>query len=197
MVNNSFLLKEYEINFEQLSFYDSRQADTFKYFFTLTSAVVVAQFAIYKLQGATEVFYACLLAMSSIVFVASVLLYTVMLQNRIYFVLISRHLNAIRGYFLKKEVPDFKENQLSISTDVAVIKSSSIHIIQLVGASLISSMFAVTIFYSLRGVFQEPPLEWEYLLLGFIIMVFCHIFFGCKYLNEHGKKKVDQTMHIE
>jgi len=86
-MGNEFLHKEYELNYEQLRFYDSRQESIFLYLFTLTSSVAAAQFAIYKFfSGATQEFYKCHLFLSVVVFIATVLLYLSMLQNRLYFV---------------------------------------------------------------------------------------------------------------
>ena len=43
---HEYLLKEYELCFEQLRFYDQRQESLLKYAITLTSAIATAQFAI-------------------------------------------------------------------------------------------------------------------------------------------------------
>ena len=87
-----------------------------KYVFSLTSAVATAQFAVYKLvQGATPGFFACQTFLSVIVFVATVLLYLTMLQNRLYFVYIARQLNSIRGHLMLKEASGFAGNQLLVN----------------------------------------------------------------------------------
>jgi hypothetical protein len=96
---NEYLLKEYELCFEQLRFYDTRQESLLKYLCSLTAAVATAQFAVYQLlHGATAEFLTCEGLLSGLVFTATALLYLAMLQNRLYFVFVARQLNAIRGY---------------------------------------------------------------------------------------------------
>lgn len=141
-MSNDFLYKEYELNYEQLRFYDSRQESIFQYLFTLASSAAAAQFAIYQFtKTATQGFYLCSVFLAGMVFIASLLLYAGMLQNRLYFVFTARQLNAIRGYLLKNDAPEFKDNQLYTSTNFPALKLSSVHTFQLVGAALISSAF--------------------------------------------------------
>jgi hypothetical protein len=94
---SEFLLKEYDLCFEQLRFYDARQEELLKYLFTLTSATAAAQFAVLQfLTKPCTAFFAAQGFLFSVVFTASVLLYLMMLQNRLYFVFIARQINAIR-----------------------------------------------------------------------------------------------------
>lgn len=53
-MNNEYIIKEYELCFEQLRFYDTRQEELLKYLATLTSAVATAQFALFKAFGTTS-----------------------------------------------------------------------------------------------------------------------------------------------
>lgn len=93
---NEYLLKEYEQCYIQLRYYDDRHSSILKYLFSLTGAVATAQFAIYKfVQAPTQGFFACQAFLSLIVFIATLLLYLAMLQNRLYFVYIARQLNAL------------------------------------------------------------------------------------------------------
>jgi hypothetical protein len=127
---NQFLLKEYEMCFEQLRFYDSRSNDLLKYLFTLTSAVATALFAIYKLnQSFDDLFYALQAFLSVVVLIAALLLFLAMLQNRLYFVYTARQINAIRGYLLTTDSPQFKNNQLYTSTTFPALKPLSVHTI--------------------------------------------------------------------
>lgn len=194
-MGNEFLYKEYELNYEQLRFYDSRQESIFLYLFTLTSSVAAAQFAIYKFfSGATQEFYKCHLFLSVIVFVATVLLYLSMLQNRLYFVFTARQLNAIRKYLLEREASEFKDNQLYTSTNFPALKFSSIHTMQLIGAILISSLFASSSVYALLpSMGQKASLGWS-ILIFFIIVIF-EIISGFIYLDTHGKKSADEAIH--
>ena len=59
-MGDNFLIKEYEICFEQLRYYDNRQSHLLQYLFTLSSAVATAQFAVYKfLKAPTQGFFGC------------------------------------------------------------------------------------------------------------------------------------------
>ena len=194
-MSTDFLYKEYELNYEQLRFYDSRQSSIFKYLFTLTASVATAQFALYKFFTApTQDFFRCHLFLSSIVFIATVLLFLSMLRNRLYFVLTARQLNAIRGYLLENEVPEFKNNQLYTSTDFSAAKAASVHTLQLIGSVFISSMFAGSSIYALLPAMNlQPSLGWSF--LAFVVIAIVEIIFGFVYLNKQGKKTADKAIH--
>lgn len=196
-MGNEFLYKEYELNFEQQRFYDSRHANTFRYLFTLTSSVAVAQFALYKFfQSSTPSFFKCHLFLSVIVFVATALLFVSMLQNRLYFVFTTRQLNAIRKYLLEKEAAKFKDNQLYTSKNFPAIKRLSVHTLQLIGAALISSMFAASSMYSLLPVLgYQTSLCLPIFIL--IIIFSLEIISGYAYLEKQGKKSADEAIHAK
>ena len=149
MMDNSFLHKEYELCFEQLRFYDERQTNLLKFLFTLTSAVSGAQFALYKLFGApTREFFVCLGFLSLVVVTASLLIFMSMIQNRLYFVFMARQINAIRGYLLAREAPEFTENQLYTKTDFSAVKPFSVHTYKVIGSAFIISLFTGSSVYS-------------------------------------------------
>lgn len=194
---NEFLHKEYELCFEQLRFYDTRQNEILKYLFSLTSAVATAQFAIYKIaQNITQSFFACQAFLSTIVFVATLLLYVAMLQNRLYFVYIARQINAIRGYLLKTEASSFKNNQLYTSTDFSAWKASSVHTFQLLGTSILSSLFAGLSGYSIMNIFGVAPRASIAVLVVLVVLV-SEVFGGIKYLSDAGSKTADHAIHNE
>jgi len=140
---NEYLLKEYELCFDQLRFYDTRHDELTRYLFTLTSAVAAAGFAVLEfLKSTTPAFYAALSVLSAIVFLATILLYIAMLQNRLYFVFVARQINAIRLYFLTTEAVAFTANQLYTLADFPAFRIRSLHTIHLIGAALVSSVFA-------------------------------------------------------
>lgn len=194
-MGNEFLYKEYELNYDQLRFYDSRQSSIFQYLFTLTSSVAAAQFALYRFfQSPTLSFFKCHLFLSVVVFIATSLLLLSMLQNRLYFVFTARQLNAIRKYLLEKEVPGFRDNQLYTSTTFPAIKRSSVHTFQLIGASLISSMFAASSMYALLPSFgQQASVGWSIFI--FAIILLAEILLGYTYLYQQGKKTADKAIH--
>ncbi len=148
---NDFLLKEYELCYEQLRYYDDRHSSTLKYLLTLTSSIATAQFAIYKLTGEINlIFYQAQSFLSSIVFIASFLMYLIMLQNRVYFVRISKQLNSLRSFFCTN-IPEF-DNQLWTKTSIPIFKIFSVHSFQMLGAVLIASLFASSSFHAVCSI---------------------------------------------
>jgi hypothetical protein len=194
-MSNQYLLKEYELCFAQLRFYDERHDNLLKYLFSLTAAVATAQFAVYKLlEGPTFGFFACQAFLSTIVFIATLLLYLAMLQNRLYFVYTARQLNAIRGFLMFSEASEFKNNQLYTSTDFSAFKLSSVHTFQLIGAALISSLFAGMSSFAFYAAVCEVTTISAGIGVAVIIGIM-EIVGGIKYLSDSGKKTADEAVH--
>lgn len=190
-----YLMKEYELCFEQLRFYDARHESILKYTFSLTSAAATAQFAIYKLlNGATESFFLWLLFLSGLVFLATLLLVMEMLQNRLYFVYVARQLNAIRGYLMHVDAEGFNNNQMYTSTNFPALKPFSVHTFQLLGAALMSSVFAGLCAYAIRPAFGCRSSVG--MGLGACILIFAaEAVGGMRYLYSFGRKTADQAIH--
>jgi len=192
-----YLLKEYELSYKQLQYYDDRHSNILKYTFTLTSSVATAQFAIFRFfQGATQDLFAFQAILSVIVFVATLLLYLAMLQNRLYFFFMARQLNAIRGYLMITEAGDFHSNQLYTSTDFPVLKPTSVHTFQLLGVALISSLFAGMSAYALNPAFGNEASKLIACIV-FMIIAAVEIVGGIIYLSSVGKKSADHVIHGE
>jgi hypothetical protein len=195
MESSPFLLTEYEACFEQLRYYDTRQDDVLKYLFTLSSAVATAQFAIFKLFGApTEWFFAAQSFLSLIVFVASVLLYLMMLQNRLYFVFTARQINAIRKFMLETEAATFTQNQLYTSTSFSAFKLRSVHTFQLLGAAFISSLFGAASAY---GFLQLVHCSCIAVVASAVLAIvgFAEVVGGAFYLKRSSEKSADVAVH--
>jgi hypothetical protein len=123
-MTNQFLHKEYDLCFGQLRFYDERQSNLLKFFFSFVSAIAASQFAIYKLfNSLTEEFFVFFTFLSLVVLVSSILIFMAMVQNRLYFVFMARQINALRGHLMKKEAAEFTENQLYTKTDFSAMRS--------------------------------------------------------------------------
>jgi hypothetical protein len=194
-MSHDYLIKEYELCFEQLRFYDERQTNTLKYLFSLTSAVATAQFAVYKLlQGPTIGFYGCQTFLSIIVFVATLLLYLSMLQNRMYFVYNARQLNAIRGFLMESAAGSFKNNQLYTATDFPALKPSSVHTFQMLGAALISSMFAGLSAFAIWPAVGGNPCVLPG-IITFALVAIAEITGGIKYLSDTKERGADDVIH--
>lgn len=194
-MSNDYLLKEYELCFEQLRYYDTRHTSILTYLFSLTSAVATAQFAVFKfLKEATSQFFVCQAFLCVVVFVATLLLFLAMLQNRLYFVYIARQLNSLRGYLMRTEADGFTENQLYTSTDFPALKPSSVHTFQLLGAALISSMFAgLSVYASIQALTKES--SYGVAILAGLVIAVAEIGGGTKYLASAGKKSADHAVH--
>src|SRR6266404_1353573 len=193
---HEYLMKEYELCFEQLRFYDERHESILKYTFSFTSAVATAQFAVYKLSnGATESFFLCLLFLSGLVFLVTLLLVMEMLQNRLYFVYVARQLNAIRGYLMRVDAGGFKNNQMYTSTEFPALKPFSVYTFQLLGAALMSSVFAGICAYASRPAFGCGSTSVG-MGSGTCILVFgAEAVGGMWYLYSSGRKTAEQAIH--
>jgi hypothetical protein len=195
MNHGEYLLKEYELCFEQLRFYDTRHSTVLTYLFSLTSAVATAQFAVFQyFKGPTNEFFACQAFLSIVVFVATVLLFLTMLQNRLYFVYIARQLNAIRGYLMETEAVGFTNNQLYTSTDFPALKPSSVHTFQILGAALLSALFAALSAYASCQTFNCDLSIFIAVIVG-LIVAGIEIGGGIEYLSRTGKKTADDAIH--
>ncbi len=192
---HEYLLKEYDLCFEQLRFYDERHESLLKYMLSLASAAATAQFGIYKLfQSTTVAFFWCLVLLSGLVFVSTLLLGMAMLQNRLYFVFVARQINAIRGYLMRVAAGGFRNNQMYTSTDFPALKPFSVHTFQLLGAAVISSLFAAITTYALPAALGRKPCIATGVVIGLLILV-AEVASGMGYLAVHGRKTADEAVH--
>lgn len=194
---SEYLLKEYELCFEQLRFYDTRHEELTKYLFTLTSAVVAAEFALLEyLKATTPFFYLGLGVLSFVVFVATVLLYICMLQNRIYFVFVARQINAIRGYLMATDAPEFKDNQMYTRVDFPAFRFRSLHTVYLVGIVFVSSVFAGATAYDLAVLLN---LTHQAVVSGVLasIVGILELALGIVYLLVAGRKGADDFLAMQ
>lgn len=193
--SNKFLLKEYELSYEQMRFYDTRHNDFMKYLFTLTSAVAAAQFAVFKfVQGPTSGFFLCQAFLGIVVFIATILLLLAMLQNRLYFVFIARQLNYIRSHYLDTEVKELDADKFFTSTDFPAFKPFSVHTYQLLGAALVSSLFAGVTTY---GCMEAADKSFSIIisLLVIVLVAFTEIIYGITYLKKRSSQTADKAIH--
>jgi hypothetical protein len=192
---NEYLMKEYELCFEQLRFYDTRQESLIKYLCSLTSAVATAQFAVYQLlHGATTQFLGWEGILSGLVFIGTALLFLAMLQNRLYFVFVARQLNAIRGYLMKVAAEGFEKNQMYTSTNFPALKPLSVHTFQLLGATLVSSLFAGASAYGLFS-FLGCRLNIITAWVAFLVVLVVEAGGGMLHLHFQGGKTADSAIH--
>jgi hypothetical protein len=192
---HEYLFKEYELCFEQLRFYDTRHESLLKYTFSLTSAVATAQFGVYQLlHGATMTFFGCGAILSGLVFIATVLLFLAMLQNRLYFVYVARQINAIRGYLMEVAAEGFKKNQMYTSTDFPALKPLSLQTLQIFGTALISSGFAGAAAFAIRPAFGGEPRVAIGACTCALVLV-AEAGGAMAYLQSSGRKTADEAIH--
>jgi len=192
---HEYLYKEYELCFEQLRFYDTRHESLLKYTFSLTSAVATAQFAIYQLSHVTSVaFFGCGTILFGLVFIATLLLFLAMLQNRLYFIYVARQINAIRGYLMDVAAEGFKKNQMYTSTDFPAMKPLSLQTLQIFGTALISSGFAGASAFAIRPAFGgEPCITIGAWTCAFVLTF--EVGGAITYLHLVGRKSADDAIH--
>ena len=129
-------------------------------------------------------------------FVASVLLYLMMLQNRLYFVFIARQINAIRKHMLQTEAATFTENQLYTSISFSAFKWSSLHSFQLIGAALISALFAAVSIFGIMHVLRIPFALVSAILVC-IAVGLTEALAGASYLKSGSSKTADEVVHVK
>lgn len=192
---NEFLHKEYEMCYAQLRFYDNRQTNLMKFLFAITTSSAGGIFAVYKFFGAaTKDFHTALCFFAFVVAIGAALLTLSMVQNRLYFVYIARQINSIRGFLLSSEAPDFKGNQLYTSSDFSAIKPFSIHTIQLLGSTILTSGFISVGSYGCAKIASHNNTTCILLTTFFTSLVVMMLVFYF-YLSKKGKKSADSAIH--
>lgn len=211
MSDSTFIELEYQECYDQLRYYDTREEQLAKYIITLASSVATIQFAllsVFAFQGTGVTFYANLLGspdgtlffgaqsfLSFIVFIGSLIILAMMVQNRMYFVFTARQLNAIRKYFLSTQSPSgFSDNQLYTSTDFSAFKLCSVHTVMLFGAVIVSSGFAAITYF---GISRALNMDFSSTVFGlvFIIVGIVEAFLGAFYLITKSDKSADSAIH--
>ena len=103
----AFLISEYEQCFEHMRHYDGIEISFIKFALTGYVALGSAMFALFKyMEGATYRDIVIGGILLSALCVGLVIL-TLMLRNRVYFVVVARQVNSLRNYFLNNMERDF------------------------------------------------------------------------------------------
>lgn len=198
-MNNDFLYKEYEENFEQLRYYDDRQMALLKFSIILSSSVATAVLAIDKIfPWNSPNFFLILLFLSFIVFLGNTLLLFSMVVNRMYFIYPVRQVNSIRKYLITEESPNFlPHNQMYLTADVSALKPFSIHSFQMLAVALLASIFFSFFLFSLLKYYSVKSL-WLSLnlsVIGGIIYLIINILAVIIYFVSKAQKNCDQAVH--
>jgi hypothetical protein len=189
-MGNDYLYKEYELCFNQLQYYDSRQVDL------LNVSVTGALFALYKfLHGTNQLYFQCQMTVSVVVFVGSVLLFFAMVQNRLYFVFTARQINSIRGYLITNEVLGFTNmNRMYLDKDLPAVQIRSVHMLLLAGAAFLAGVFVASFVFALMRLTENYPASWWLSVVVFILVEVVLIQSAIRYLNSQGKLDADKAI---
>ena len=192
MPNADYLIKEYELCFEHLRYYDTRHTATLKYLITLASAVVAALFALYKYFDAPNPeFYKLQSLLAVFVWVGSLLLHLSMVENRVYYIRVACQINMIREFFLKSTAAEFRpRNQLWRSAEMPMFHFGSLHAHQLIGAALTSSAFFGLFLYSILSA-NGSGRPFTAGIIGAILCFGCVFVGSAVYLSSESKKSVN------
>ena len=97
---------------------------------------------------------------------------------------------------MENEAPNFRTNQLYTSVDFPALKPGSVHTFQLLGAALLSSLFAGISAYSFYPSLGQVACFWT-AFATFISVLLAEIICGVVYLASTGKKTADQAIHLK
>ncbi len=102
-----FLVSEYEQCFEQMRHYNDISISLTKFAFTGFVAITSGAFALFKyLEG--EIYQSTVVgSILLLTFFVGVIVMTLMLRNRVYFVVVTRQVNSLRNYFLSNMEVDY------------------------------------------------------------------------------------------
>jgi hypothetical protein len=186
-MTEEFLLKEYELCFEQLRFYDKREESILKYTFSIVSVVGTALFAVYKYLEEKRVPFpfGALAALSVLLFFITLLLFLAAVSNRYYFVTSARQVNAIRKYYLEKEKnPEgfgTEKNRMWTDPKWKFLNYRSLHTYILLGVAVLSSVFAGVFAYAIGAASGCP---WGYAAVAFLVALGAEVALGIWGLSE-------------
>lgn len=197
MDENDFLLKEYEECFAQVRDYDERQKSMIGFAITIASFVPTVLLAVFQIAGEkiNPIYWLLQSGVFFTTFIALVIIFIYLVQNRLYFVYPSRQINAIREYFLEKNL-DFKNNQMYVDYKFSGFKWMSTHILILIGVAVITSIFWVGAIFSFRLYLGLNHNYWISLVSGLIIFIVI-ITQARYYLSEKSKKSADEAVHLK
>jgi len=195
MAENDFLLKEYEECFAQVRVHDETQKSMIGFTITIASLVPTVLLALYQISGEkiNPIYWLLQSGVLFTTFIALLIVFTYLVQNRLYFIYPARQLNAIRRYFLEQN-PDFKKNQMYTDYKFSGFKWMSTHILILIGVTVIASIFWIGALFSFGLYLGLNHNYWISLFSG--IIIFIAIITRAKYyLLEKSKKSADNAVH--
>lgn len=195
MAEEDFLLKEYEECFAQIRVHDEAQKSMIGFTITIASFVPTVLLALYQLSGEkiNPVYWLLQSAVFFTTFMALLVIFTYLVQNRLYFIYPARQLNAIRQYFMEKD-SCFKNNQMYTDYKFPGFKWMSTHILILIGVAIIASIFWIGAISSVGLYLGLDYIYWISLVSGIIIFIIT-ITWAKYYISTKSKRSADVAIH--
>ena len=165
------------------------------YTITIASLVPTVLLALYQISGEkiNPIYWLLQSGVLFTTFIALLIVFMYLVQNRLYFIYLARQLNAIRRYFLEQN-SDFKNNQMYTDYEFSGFKWMSTHILILIGVAIIASIFWIGALFSFAVYLGLNHNYWISLVSGIIIFVVI-IIRSKYYLSEKSKKSADNAVH--
>ncbi len=195
---NEFLKLEYEQCLSLIKYYDERHHSLVKYSSGLSSAVPSLLLAVYQLSGsAVNYFWQFTTIISVVTTIGLLSLFTVLIQNRLYFIYPARQVNSIRKNSLENLVEENFENQMYLNTTFNAFKwSSSQTLLNLFVAMQVSAFLGLSIFSYQKIICpSEYSIGWP-LIVGHITL-FTLFGLSARYLYSNSKYHPDKSVHRE
>ncbi len=195
MAEKDFLLKEYEECFAQVRIHDEAQKSMIGFTITIASFVPTVLLALYQLadEKINLIYWLLQSGVFFTTFIALLIVFIYLVQNRLYFIYPARQLNALRQYFLEKN-PEFINNQMYTDYKFSGFKWMSTHILILIGVAVIASIFWIGAVFSFILYLGLNHYYWISIVSGIIIFI-AIISRAKNYLSEESIKSADDSIH--
>ena len=195
---NDFLKTEYEQCISLIKYYDERHFSIVKYAVGLASGIPAFLVSIYRF-GPTEIkahIWTLTGVVSFMTFLSFVILYIVLVQNRLYFIYPTRQVNEIRRLCVNELSEDIGfNNQMYTSTNFSAWKWFSTQTLLILFVALQAGIFLGISIYSFR--YNPTDQGLELCIASLVSVVFtAFIFFAvATYLTFASKVNADKSIH--
>lgn len=195
---NEFLKTEFDNCMSLIKFYDEKQFSLVKYSVGLSSGIPAFLIAVFRF-GSDDLkaqMWTLTGLVSLMTFFGLLILYVVLVQNRLYFVYPARQINSIRKSCIEKMEDENKfQNQMYVSTNFNAWKWNSSHTLLMLFVALQLGIFLGLSIYSFNYSVNEQTSQ--LCIAGSVSLLFSIIIFliAAKYLSVTGKASADKSIH--
>jgi len=184
-----FLERDFNQCFTQMRHYDGQIMDIVKFTFTTYTAILGVAFAVYQF---TKKEHVDLIPISTVItgvgFLFGVVMTTLIVRNRVYFVVVARYINEHRRHFLKNKPLGFENSSgmyVSSSHPHYFNWRSSQSLMLYLVVILNSIMLAAALF---------PYIRIKYSAGGGLVSLLAHLIAAIGYLVTRDKKTADKAV---